>query len=161
MLVSARGLQMVLTDPGKLQSGAVEVVAPFVTRDLGDDDIAAMVELVTLTDPGPFEVRTIDMGRYLGTFNGGRLAAMAGERLHLPGYTEVSAVCTHPDAQGQGLATALVRIIAAGIAERDETPYLNVRAENDRAIALYERLGFSVRTPFTFRAVRFVGSPAG
>ena len=157
VLVSAAGLQMVLTDPERLHGGPAREQDPsLVTRDLTDKDVDAMVALVALTDPGPFEARTIEMGRYLGTFAGDRLVAMAGERVRLTGYTEISAVCTHPDAQGRGLATALVRTVGAGIAERGETPFLNVRTENDRARELYERLGFTVRTPFRFRAVRRV-----
>ena len=126
-------------------------------RRLGDDDVSQMLELVGVTRPGPFEARTIEMGRYHGFFEAGRLRAMAGERLHLDGYTEISAVCTHPDVRGRGLASALTRHVAAGIFERGERPFLHVAHGNEGALRVYEALGFTRR-----RAVEFaiVGSPA-
>ena len=71
-------------------------------------NVAAMLALVELTQPGPFAPRTIELGRYLGVHDNGQLVAMAGERCRLPGYREVSAVCTHPDARGRGLADRLL-----------------------------------------------------
>ncbi|MGH9518070.1 MAG: GNAT family N-acetyltransferase, partial [Terriglobales bacterium] len=84
----------------------------------------------------------------------GRLAAMAGERLHPPGFTEVSAVCTHPDFAGQGLAAALVTAAARRILARGEVPMLHVRSDNSRAIALYQRLGFRERIRLHLLVVR-------
>jgi predicted GNAT family acetyltransferase len=75
----------------------------------------------------------------------GELIAMAGERLHLPGHTEISAVCTHPDHLGHGYATALITWLMERISNRGEQAFLHVRAENARAVALYERLGFQKR----------------
>ena len=89
-LARGRGHQLVL-DPGSLR----ETAAP-TSRELTTHDVPAMLELVALTTPGPFLPRTIEMGRYHGSFDGDRLVAMAGERAHLPGHTEISAVCTHP-----------------------------------------------------------------
>ncbi|HEY3481557.1 MAG TPA: GNAT family N-acetyltransferase, partial [Streptomyces sp.] len=100
--------------------------------------------------PGPFGKRTVEMGRYLGIRRGGRLIAMAGERLRPPGWTEISAVCTDPGFQGQGLATRLVLAVSHGIAERGETPFLHATAENVSAIRLYEALGFRLRRRLTF-----------
>jgi ribosomal protein S18 acetylase RimI-like enzyme len=104
-----------------------------------------MVELTTLTKPGPFGTRTHELGTYLGIWRDGKLAAMAGERLRVPGYTEVSAVCTHPDHLGKGYAATLMMEIMRGIRQRGEIPFLHVRGNNSRAIALYERLGFRTR----------------
>jgi ribosomal protein S18 acetylase RimI-like enzyme len=158
-LFGAAGVQMVLTEPDRLpaRSAGEPSSSARTTRDLGEPDVAAMVELVRLTEPGPFEARTIEMGRYVGTFDGDRLVAMAGERIHPTGFTEISAVCTHPAARGQGLAAALVGIVAGGILERGETPFLNVREDNP-ARALYERLGFSDHLTFRFRVVQRGGS---
>lgn len=112
---------------------------------LGDADVPEMLDLVERTRPGPFGPRTIEMGTYLGIRDGGRLVAMAGERLHPPGFTEISAVCTLPEHRGRGLATRLVHAVAAGIRERGETPFLHAAATNVNAIRLYESLGFRLR----------------
>jgi predicted GNAT family acetyltransferase len=123
-------------------------------RTLGVDDVSAMLELTGLTHPGPFLPRTIEMGHYAGIFDGERLVSMAGERMRLAGFTEISAVCTHPDYQGRGYAKALVSAIGRDIVERGETPFLHVRASNSTAIAAYERLGFAIRREMIFTVVR-------
>lgn len=124
-------------------------------RELTADDVPAMLALVEQTRPGPFWDRTIEMGRYVGVRDGsGRLVAMAGERLRLPGFTEVSAVCTAPEARGRGLAELVVRDVAARIVERGDQPILHVAAGNAGAIRLYERLGFAVRRQVVFRGYR-------
>lgn len=112
---------------------------------LGDADVPEMLELVRRTEPGPFASRTRTMGRYLGIRREGVLVAMAGERLHPPGHTEISAVCTDPAFRGQGLAGRLIRAVAHGIREREETPFLHAAATNTGAIGLYEALGFVIR----------------
>ena len=112
---------------------------------LSVEDSADVLELTALTKPGPFGPRTHELGSFFGIRSGNRLAAMAGERLKVDGYTEVSAVCTHPDHLGKGHAAALMRTVMRGILERGETPFLHSRADNLRAIALYERLGFRHR----------------
>ena len=117
-------------------------------------DVPEMLDLVSRTQPGPFTARTIELGTYLGIRRGGALVAMAGERLHLPGYTEISAVCTDPGHRGQGLAGRLVKAVAAVVRERGETPFLHTGAANAGAIRLYESLGFHLRTTTRFRTVR-------
>jgi len=122
--------------------------------ELGAADSAAMLELTALTKPGPFGRRTHELGTYLGFRRNGKLVAMAGERMKVPGYTEVSAVCTHPEHTGQGYAGILMAEVMRGIRERGEIPILHVRGDNLRAIALYERLGFSTRHRGYFALLR-------
>ncbi|MGH9493529.1 MAG: GNAT family N-acetyltransferase [Candidatus Sulfotelmatobacter sp.] len=124
---------------------------------LGDKDSAEMIELAALTRPGPFSTRTHKLGTYLGIRDNGKLVAMAGERLKVPGYTEVSAVCTHPQHIGKGYARVLMMEVMRGIRERGETPFLHVRQDNGRAIALYERLGFIKRLWGHFAVIRAAG----
>lgn len=110
---------------------------------LGAADAAAMIALATLTRPGPFRARTHELSQYWGMKDeDGRLLAMAGERLKLPGMSEVSGVCSHPEARGRGYAALLSRQVASEIVRRGEVPFLHVYAANDAAIALYEKLGF-------------------
>jgi ribosomal protein S18 acetylase RimI-like enzyme len=120
---------------------------------LSDADVPEMLALTQLTNPGPFLPRTIEMGDYIGIRDGGELVAMAGERFHVPGWTEISAVCTAPTHRGQGLATRLLRAVAAGIEARGEGVFLHVVATNTGAIRLYEALGFSIRGRRTVGAI--------
>ncbi|MFD8076460.1 GNAT family N-acetyltransferase [Streptomyces sp. NPDC059718] len=132
--------------------------APEAVR-LGAADVPEILELIALTKPGPFLPRTVELGTYLGIRDGGRLVAMAGERLRTPGWTEISAVCTHPGHRGRGLATRLVRAVAAGIRDRRETPFLHAAAVNTGAIRLYESIGFTLRRRTTFLFLRTPGGP--
>ncbi|MEY2404896.1 MAG: hypothetical protein QOD38_2447, partial [Acidimicrobiaceae bacterium] len=98
------------------------------------------------THPGPFERRTIELGEYIGVRDdAGVLVAMAGMRMQVPGYTEISAVCTDESVRGRGLASTLVRDLVGRILDRDETPVLHVMTTNVSAIRVYDRLGFTVR----------------
>jgi ribosomal protein S18 acetylase RimI-like enzyme len=121
---------------------------------LTEADVPEMCALAELTKPGPFSRRTRELGTYLGIRQNGKLVAMSGERMRLPGYTEVSAVCTHPDHTGRGYARVLMAAIMKGILERGERPILHVRAENVRAIELYQRIGFTVRRGFEMAVLR-------
>ncbi|MBI1360505.1 MAG: GNAT family N-acetyltransferase [Alphaproteobacteria bacterium] len=112
---------------------------------LGEADATEMRALAELTKPGPFLARTHTMGRFLGVRVNGRLAAMAGERMQPEGFTEVSAVCTHPDHVGQGYGAALTLAVAERILTEGATPFLHAWETNTRAIALYRRLGFVFR----------------
>lgn len=113
-----------------------------------------MLRLAELTKPGPFSERTWELGTYLGIRDQGQLIAMAGERMHLHGFTEVSAVCVHPNHRGQGFAKDLVLAICRRTVERDEIPILHAFADNYSAITLYEKLGFVVRTPMYVTVLR-------
>jgi ribosomal protein S18 acetylase RimI-like enzyme len=114
---------------------------------LTEADVPAMLALVARTKPGPFEKRTIELGTYLGMRDLERkdLVAMAGERLHPPGYTEISAVCTDTDYRGRGLASLLVRALVESIRDREETPFLHLTLENEPAHRVYSELGFETR----------------
>jgi predicted GNAT family acetyltransferase len=112
---------------------------------LSEPDIADMVALTALTHPGPFRSHTYTLGTYLGIRVGGVLAAMGGQRMHLPGYREVSAICTHPDFRGRGYARTIVARLAAAIFDEGLTPFLHVQEENSAAQAVYVGLGFAVR----------------
>src|SRR5712664_4213450 len=114
-------------------------------EELSFSHVDEMLALVELTKPGPFLKRTPQLGSYLGIREAGQLVAMAGERLKPYGYTEISAVCTHPDYRGRGYASSLVSILIQRIVKRDEIPFLYVRTDNVDAIRVYEKLGFKTR----------------
>ena len=122
--------------------------------ELGAADADEMMELTALTKPGPFSRRTHELGTYLGIRRAGKLLAMAGERLKPPGYTEVSAVCTHPEHTGRGYARILVMEVMRRIMGRGETVFLHVRESNMHAIQLYERMGFRKRITLHLAVLR-------
>jgi len=121
---------------------------------LGADDVPEMLAIVERNQPGPFRPRTYELGRYIGIRREGRLIAMAGERLHPEGWTEISAVAVDADHRRQGLASRLVLDVAFHIKERGDRALLHAAASNTGAIAAYERLGFALRRRNRFSAVR-------
>jgi len=112
---------------------------------LSPKDIPQMIALTKLTEPGPFLQRTIEFGNYTGIFNSGELVAMAGERMHANEYIEISAVCTHPDYLGKGYGSSLINNQVQKIVKEGNIPFLHVKGDNEHAINLYKRLGFTVR----------------
>ncbi len=161
VLKSAEGVQMVATRPMSAVAGEVDsesASADHAIVSLSEHDAPDMLALAQLTEPGPFMPRTHTMGSFIGVRQQGRLAAMAGERLRQPGHTEVSGVCTHPTHRGQGLARRLSATVAARIQARGDLPYLHSWASNTAAIALYQSLGFVVRTPVSVVVVEREGA---
>ena len=126
-------------------------------RPLRTEHVPQMCALTELTRPGPFHTRTIEFGEYFGTFDGDRLLAMAGERMQDGRRREVSGICTHPDAQGRGLARRLTELVVRRELARGETPFLHVVSTNAKAIALYERIGFTIAREVPVRIVSMVG----
>lgn len=143
VLVTLQGIQFVFEgkDPGL----PARLPIPLDNRHVDE-----MVALADLTKPGPFGTRTIEFGHYHGIFENGKLVAMTGQRLHVGNYTELSAVCTHPDHLGKGYAASLMTHQLNLILSLGQQPFLHVRADNTRAIALYERLGFKENRGMNF-----------
>jgi len=152
LVVAFPGLQMVCEDG--LPERCPGLDAESAIAELGQLDSPEMLELANLTKPGPFGLRTYELGTYLGIRVEGRLVAMAGERLKVPGYTEVSAVCTHPGYAGKGYARCLMLEVMRRIGGRGEIAFLHVRQSNTRAVGLYERLGFRTRMVVQFTVLR-------
>ncbi len=121
---------------------------------LTTDDVPEMLALVERTRPGPFARRTIELGTYVGVRRDGGLIAMAGERLHPAGFTEISAVCTDAAYRGTGVASHLVRSVVRGIRTREETPFLHLTITNESAHRVYSALGFETRTLLDVIAVQ-------
>ncbi len=124
--------------------------SPVSIQQLTNASISQMLALTELTKPGPFYEKTIDFGNYIGIFNEDELIAMAGERLQLHGYTEVSAICTKPGYLGKGFASYLLFESAKRIINEGNIPFLHVKTDNTRAIAVYQKLGFEIRTEMFF-----------
>jgi ribosomal protein S18 acetylase RimI-like enzyme len=140
--------QMVCDSPAHLDERPI-------FRQLTKADVPEMLALTKLTEPGPFLPRTIELGAYLGVHDAGSLVAMAGERLHLTGFTEVSAVCTHPQYRGRGYGNALLSVLISRIVRRGETPFLHVKTGNATAVGLYEKLGFHVRAQLHLAIIKY------
>jgi ribosomal protein S18 acetylase RimI-like enzyme len=149
------GWEIVGRGPGvQLIDSSVEAAPEPEAVVLGEADVPEMLDLVGRTKPGPFQSHTYQLGTYLGIRREGALVAMAGERLHPPGHTEISAVCTDPAWRGHGFAGRLVCAVAFGIRQRGEVPFLHASADNTNAIRLYYALGFTLRLETMFGAYR-------
>ena len=135
-----RLVQMVCETRAGIPVAGVELLV------LSGTDVPDMLALTTLTHPGPFRPETYTLGTYLGIRIDGRLAAMGGQRMHVPGYREISAICTHPDFQGRGYARAIVARLVAETVDRGLIPFLHVEESNQRAQRLYRSFGFVERT---------------
>jgi ribosomal protein S18 acetylase RimI-like enzyme len=139
--------KLYLVESGEQMIGAVEdppLRDAEIVR-LGGNDAAEMVALTRLTNPGPFTMRTHELGTFLGIRANGQLVAMAGERMKLANFTEITAVCVHPDYRGRGYAQMLLGAVSRQIVARGEQPFLHVFSKNAAAIALYRRQGMEIR----------------
>jgi ribosomal protein S18 acetylase RimI-like enzyme len=143
----ARMLKMVWEGAMPANDAAADAIA------LRAPHAAQAVELATLTNPGPFGLRTIEMGEYFGYFEDSRLIAMAGERMAAGPLHEVSGICTHAEFRGRGLARRLTSKVVRLQMQRGETPFLHVMSANAGARALYESMGFRNCRETTVRVI--------
>jgi ribosomal protein S18 acetylase RimI-like enzyme len=132
----ARMLKMIWDSPAPESDTAADAIP------LRPEHASQAVELAKLTNPGPFGIRTPELGEYFGYFDGGRLIAMAGERLCAGDLQEISGICTHPDFQGRGLAKRLTLKLVFRQMQRGKTPFLHVLSHNTPARTLYQKMGF-------------------
>jgi len=117
---------------------------------------ADVLALTALVYPHYFRPRTMELGRYFGIYQDGRLAAMIGERLGTDVQQEISAVCTHPEFSGRGYARRLLALLSNDNLERGRLPFLHVSRQNTRAKSLYERMGYVHRRDIGFWSLRRV-----
>lgn len=143
--------QMICRAPVAAPAGDTPIV------ELGPARRADVLALTALVYPHYFRPRTMELGRYFGIYENGRLAAMAGERMGMDGYTELSAICTHPDFLGRGHARRLLAFVANDNHARGRVPFLHVSHENPRAVELYLRNGFELRRDIPFWSLRRAG----
>lgn len=144
---TADAVQMVAEKP-------LPAVSDERVQQLTLDDAAEMLALASLTKPGPFTLKALSLGDFWGVKINGRLAAMAGERMKQPGYSELSGVCSHPDFRGGGLGRLLSVFVSNRIMARGEVPYLHAYANNANAIGLYESIGFRLRSKMNVAVVQ-------
>jgi len=147
LLNPVKGRQMVY-------NGDIKNVKTLDLIKLSDEHVPQMIGLTQLTNPGPFDTRTIDFGNYYGIFDGDKLVAMAGQRMKPLPYTEISAVCTHPGYTGRGYARQLMLFQISLIKEEGNTPILHVASGNERAFEVYKQIGFEVRSDMYFYFIK-------
>lgn len=122
-------------------------------RLLHEADVPHIMELFTLSRPGPFAAKTITMGNFFGYFHEEQLIAVAGQRFSTPDFIEISGVSTHPHYTGKGIATTLIKHVIADIQLHNKIPFLHAKTTNTRATSLYEHLGFTLPHTVHFTAV--------
>lgn len=144
ILRTIKGLQFVFEKGMEIKNNFPNIVP------LKKSDVDEMVSLAKLTVPGPFDKRTIEFGSYFGIFDKDKLVSMTGQRLHVNNFSEISAVCTHPQHTGKGYAFQLLQHQLGIILNENKNPFLHVWEENKRAIEIYRRLGFKVSRPMNF-----------
>lgn len=142
----ARRVPLVQMTANSLTAGGPDIAV----EPLTEADAPAMLALAILTRPGPFRSATRRLGPFVGIKREGRLVAMAGRRLRVDGFTELSGVCTHPDHRGRGYAAALSRTVAGEVIAAGEAVFLHAFADHETTIAFYRSLGFEVRAPMTY-----------
>ena len=144
ILKTIKGLQFIYEKENVIENNFLNIIP------LNRINVAEMVSLAKLTVPGPFDKRTIEFGSYFGIFENEKLVSMSGQRLHIENYTEISAVCTHPEHTGKGYAFQLLQHQINIILKENKIPFLHVWEENLRAIEIYKRLGFKVSRNMNF-----------
>jgi len=130
----------------------------FEVHSLTEADAPEMHDLAIATRPGPFASHTHQLSQFIGVKHDGKLVAMAGERMKMPGFAEVSGVCTYPEFRGRGYAAGLMRLVASRTMARGEKPFLHTYADNAGAIALYKTLGFRFRREIILTKLQRVNS---
>lgn len=120
---------------------------------LTESDVPDMLDLIELTFPGYFRPQTYKLGTYFGIVDDGKLIAMAGERMSMTGFREISAVCTHPDYRGRGFAQHLMALLIDKLFDENITPFLHVDVDNEKAKGVYRKLGFFERKNVPLKAV--------
>jgi|SRR5687768_9494671 GNAT superfamily N-acetyltransferase len=146
----ARMFKMIWDAPAPDEDAAPDAVL------LRPEHAAQALQLAQLTNPGPFGIRTPELGDFFGYFEDGRLIAMAGERTEAPGLREVSGICTHPDFQGRGLARKLTLKLVRRHLQRGLRTYLHVMTHNTGARRLYAKMGFRDYLETTVRVIKRV-----
>ena len=147
-VISTAALVQMIAEP------PLQIVSDERVQRMTRDDAAEMLALASITKPGPFTLEALNLGDFWGVRIGGRLVAMAGERMKQPGYTELSGVCSHPEFRGGGLGRLLSLYVANQIMARGEIPYLHAYASNAAAISLYESIGFRLRSTMNMAVVQ-------
>ncbi|MGY0034862.1 GNAT family N-acetyltransferase [Pedobacter sp. NJ-S-72] len=144
-------LQMVYT-PDAIKTVSMEGVIKLSVHDADE-----LFQLINLVQPGFFKKRTSSLGNYYGIKKDGHLIAAAGERFKLKGFTELSAVCTHPEHTGNGYAQRLLNVLCSKNLAEGNTPFLHVVDSNIRAIKIYEHLDFEIRINLPLVKLKYLG----
>ena len=147
--------QMLKDDGAPVDETIRSAAAQHQITELTPADVPEMSAIYTATRPNRTLCPKIQkVGAFLGIRDEGKLVAMGGLRLHITGYREITTVATHPEYEGRGYATAIVLALMARIHAAGNKPFLTVRTDNERAAAIYRRLGFKERAKFCSQTIR-------
>jgi ribosomal protein S18 acetylase RimI-like enzyme len=154
-VVRAVELHQMVKDDGAVDEAIRSAAAQHQVMELTPADVPEMSAVYTATRPNRTLCPKIQkLGTFLGIRSESKLVAMGGLRLHIAGYREITTVATHPEYEGRGYGTAIVLALMDRIRAKGERPFLTVRTDNDRAVAIYRRLGFNPRARFYSQTIR-------
>jgi len=158
------GVEEVLADSHTVQSHGLHYKMALrdksVVRDvdcsqtvrLGKRDLAELSQLYLDSYPTNwFDARMLETGQYFGLRKDGRLVSAAGVHVYSQEYgvAALGNIVTRPEHRHQGYATQVVARLCQSVLEEVQYVGLNVKADNDAALACYSKLGFEVVAPYS------------
>lgn len=117
---------------------------------LSASHLDAVIDLYGLASRSYFTPRRLEREVYFGIFDADSLISAAGTHVRSTefGVAAVGNVLTRVPYRNRGYGTACTAAVTASCLAEQRDIVLNVREDNDPAIAVYRRLGFRVHRPF-------------
>ncbi len=138
--------KMSLRDAARVRRVDCPEAAPLTVRDSVD-----LVRLYQESYPGNwFDLRALETGQYFGLRQDGRIVSVAGVHVYSERYAvaAIGNIVTHPAYRRRGYARQVTACLCRSMLGKVEHVGLNVRANNEAAIACYTGLGFQIVAPY-------------